>query len=192
LWHYPRNAGEGHNILMAEIGNSSHRWCVVQTKPREEEIAVAHLRRQCFDVFLPLLKEPVVKNHRGQEAKIVPMFPGYLFVAIHPATTSWLPIASTRGVKRMITSGPERPALLPTGWVEELQRRGTLDLFIDALSFSRGDTVEFIAGPFEGHIGKCNWISERRVGLLLDLLGRTVPVDCEPRLLKLVRRDDKH
>ena len=28
------------------------RWCVVQTKPREEEIAVAHLRRQEFDVFI--------------------------------------------------------------------------------------------------------------------------------------------
>lgn len=161
-----------------DSGSSKARWCVVQTKPREEEIAVAHLRRQSFEVFLPLLKE-----RRGQEARIVPMFPGYVFVAI---TRYWQPIASTRGVKRLITSGPDRPALLPEGWVEDLQRRGTLDLFLDALSFKKGDTVEFIAGPFEGQIGKCDWRSERRIGILLDMLGRSVSVECEPRLLKLV------
>jgi transcriptional antiterminator RfaH len=155
---------------------SRQRWSVVQTKPREEEIAVTHLRRQSFEVFLPLLKE-----RKGQEARIVPMFPGYVFVAI---SRYWQPIASTRGVKRLITSAADRPALLPPGWVESLQDKGTLDLFADALSFHKGDTVEFIAGPFEGHVGKCNWVSERRVGLLLELLGRQVVVDCEPKVLK--------
>ena len=33
------------------------RWCVFQTKPREEEIAVAHMHRQAFEVF-PVVKEP--------------------------------------------------------------------------------------------------------------------------------------
>jgi transcriptional antiterminator RfaH len=167
--------------MAEQTGKSQARWVVVQTKSREEEIAVAHLRRQDFEVFLPLLKE-----RRGQEARIVPMFPGYVFVALTPA---WLPITSTRGVKRLITTSPDRPALLPPGWVEALQAKGTLDLYQDALSFRKGETVEFIAGPFEGHVGRCHWVSERRVGLLLDLLGRQVQVECEPRLLK--RIDDK-
>lgn len=158
------------------------RWAVVQTKPREEEIAVAHLRRQSFDVFLPLLKE-----RRGKEAKVVPMFPGYVFVAIGPSP--WQPIASTRGVKRVITVGQDRPAFLPSGWVEDLRSRGTLDLFIDALSFAKDEVVEFIAGPFEGKIGVCQWTSDRRVKLLLDMLGREVMVYAEPKLLRRVKED---
>jgi Transcription termination factor nusG len=60
------------------------RLCVAQTKPREEELAVANLRRQDFEVFMPLLRE-----RRGMEAKIVPMFHGYIFVAIGPKTPFW-------------------------------------------------------------------------------------------------------
>ncbi len=153
------------------------RWAVVQTKPREEEIAVAHLRRQSFETFLPLLRE-----RKGTEAKVAPMFPGYLFVSI--STLCWQPIASTRGVKRVITISPERPAFLPAGWVERLRDQGVIDLFTDSLSFKKGGKAEFIAGPFEGKIGTVQWTSERRVGLLIELLGREVLVDSEPRTLK--------
>jgi transcriptional antiterminator RfaH len=159
---------------------TEQRWCVVQTKPREEEVAVAHLRRQSFEVFMPLLRE-----RKGTGAKVVPMFPGYVFVAIDLSTLAWLPIASTRGVKRLMTACFERPALLPLGWVEQMQAQGTLDMFTDSLSFKKGDKVEFIAGPFEGQVGVCQWTSERRVGLLLDMLGREVTVYSEPRMLKL-------
>lgn len=155
------------------------RWCVVQTKPREEEIAVAHLRRQSFEVYLPLLRE-----RRGLEAKVVPMFPGYLFVALRPGTFDHLPISSTRGVKRLMTTTVERPAFLPTGWVERLRDAGTLDLFADSLSFTKGEQLQFIAGPFEGKIGTCQWTSDRRVKLLLEMLGREVTVYSEPKMLK--------
>lgn len=161
---------------MGECENT--RWAVVQTKPREAEIAVAHLRRQGFEVFMPLLRE-----RRRTEAKIVPMFPGYLFVGIGD---SWLSIASTRGVKRLITAAPDRPAYLPRGWVESLRDQGTLDLFTDALSFRRGDQVEFIAGPFEGHQATCKWTSEARIGVLFECMGREVSVLCDPKILKRI------
>src|SRR5437764_570859 len=122
-----------HGSRMSEL-----RWCVVQTKPREEEIAVANLRNQAFDVFMPLLRD-----QRRLETKIVAMFPGYLFVAIDPTTLSWLPIVSTRGVRHLMTIRPEQPSLLPRGWVEDLRRRGVIDLFTDALSFRKGDHLEF-------------------------------------------------
>lgn len=161
---------------MGQYGNI--RWAVVQTKPREAEIAVAHLRRQGYEVFMPLLRE-----RRGTEAQIVPMFPGYLFVAIGD---SWLPIASTRGVKRLITATPDRPAYVPRGWVESLRDQGTLDLFTDALSFRKGDQVEFIAGPLEGRQATCRWTSEARIGVLLECMGRIAEVQCDPKILKRI------
>lgn len=159
------------------------RWAVIQTKPLAEEVAVANLRRQGFEVYMPLLRE-----RRRQEAKIVPMFPGYLFVAIDPLTARWAPIASTRGVKRIITTKPERPALLPRGWVESLRARGVLDLFTDALSFRKGDRVMFIAGPFEGQMGVCKWTSEARIGVLFECMGRTVPIVCDAKSLSKVNQ----
>lgn len=164
------------------MGDTEHtRWGVVQTKPREAEIAVANLRRQGFDAFMPLLRE----RHKT-EAKIVPMFPGYLFVAIPTSERAWQPIASTRGVKRIITTAPDRPATLPRGWVESLRDQGTLDLFTDALSFRKGEAVEFIAGPFEGQQATCKWTSEARIGVLLECMGRIAEVQCDPKILKRV------
>lgn len=164
---------------MAEQRIEVTRWCVVQTKPREEELAVANLRRQGFEAFLPLLKE----RHKT-EMRVVPMFPGYVFVAIAKV---WQPIASTRGVKRVITVTSDRPAFLPRGWVESLQEKGMLNLFDDALSFRKGEVVEFIAGPFEGHRATCKWTSEARVGVLLEFMGREVAAQCEPKILKRIQ-----
>lgn len=166
---------------MGESDTGQNRWGVVQTKPREAEIAVANLRRQGYEVFMPLLRE----RHRT-EAKIVPMFPGYLFVAIPSAGRAWQPIASTRGVKRIITAAPDRPAFVPRGWVESLRDQGTLDLFTDALSFRKGEAVEFIAGPFEGHRATCRWTSEARIGVLFECMGRELSVECDPKILKRV------
>lgn len=164
---------------------SGRRWCVVQTRPREEQVAISNLGNQSFEVFMPLLREA---GRTG--TRLVAMFPGYLFVAIDPATSAWLSIASTRGVKRLITSRPDRPAFVPTGWVEELRSRGIVDAFTDALSFSKGDKVELIAGPFEGNIAVCKWTSERRIGVLFDCMGRESMLICEPKMLRLVK--DKH
>jgi len=158
------------------------RWCVVQTKPREEEIAVAHLRRQHFDVYLPLLRE-----RKGQEARVVPMFSGYVFVAIDPDASTWVRVFSIRGVKTLMTTSYGNPAMLPIGWVESLRAKGVLDMFTDSLSFKKDDQVEFIAGPFEGRPGKVQWTSERRVKLLLEMLGREVTVYAEPKTIKLTK-----
>jgi transcriptional antiterminator RfaH len=157
------------------------RWCVAQTKLHEEDIAIANLKKQSFQTFFPLLRE-----HRGKETKLVPMFPKYLFVQINIDELGWLSINSTRGIKRLLTSCIDRPSLLPEGWVEDLMGQGgVLDLFMDASAFAKGDQVEFIDGPFKGHTGVCQWSSEKRVGLLLSLLGRETMILSESRTLRL-------
>lgn len=162
------------------------RWCVAQTKPREEELAARQLRQQAFNVFHPLLRE-----HQGRESRLVPMFPRYLFIQVnHLLPVSWAPINGTRGVKRVITSSMELPSLLPIGWVETLRAAGdVLDRFLDALDFAAGDLVEFVDGPFKGQQGVCKWTGEKRVALLLAVLGRETMVVSDPRALRPVRKD---
>ena len=160
------------------------RWCVAQVKPKEDLVAVVNLRNQGFETFLPQLRE-----HRGKETKIVSMFPGYLFIAVEMAERNWLRINGTRGVKRLMIATSQMPSLLPRGWVESLQERGGVtDLFIDALNFVKGDIIEFIEGPFKGQSGTCQWTSEKRVGLLLNVLGQDRLVLSEPRVLRVVQK----
>ena len=53
-------------------------WHLLQTKPNAHFIACENLRRQGFDVFLPLIIKTTKKNGKFLTAK-VPLFPGYLF-----------------------------------------------------------------------------------------------------------------
>lgn len=160
-------------------GDKTVRWCVVQYKPQELDIAVTNLRRQDFDVFLPQIRE----RHRKGD-RTVPMFPGYLFVAIDLTASGWLSIVGTKGVKRILTIRPDMPALLPRGWVESLKDKGVIDQFMDAMSFRKGDSVEIVSGPFEGHIAICKWTSERRIGVLFDCMGRESVLICNPNMLR--------
>lgn len=158
------------------------RWCVVQTLLREEDRAIENLKRQAFNVFYPLLRE-----HRGKTLKVVPMFSRYVFVEIETDELDWLQISSTRGVKRIMTTCLERPSLLPVGWVEALMSAGEItDVFLDGLAFKKGDVIEFTEGPFQGQRGVCQWTSEKRVALLLDLLGRQTMVMTESKSVKKI------
>jgi transcriptional antiterminator RfaH len=152
------------------------KWCVAQTKPHEEDIAINNLQRQEFRVFLPRLRE-----HKGKEVRLVPMFSRYIFVQIETDDMRWAAINSTRGVSRLMMSNIERPSLLPEGWVEMMIEKGAIvDTFLDAASFLKGEEVEFVTGPFNGHRGICQWTNNKRVALLLDILGRKTVVysDC--------------
>lgn len=160
------------------------RWCVVQTKPREEAKAISHLENQEFRTFMPLLRE-----HRGRETRTVPMFPRYLFVEIDTEERKWLSINGTRGVQRVMALTIEMPSLLPVGFVEHLlETRSVADWFFDALAFKKGDMVELTEGPFKGQQGVCQWTSEKRVSLLLNMLGRETLVSVEAHVVKPIKK----
>lgn len=151
------------------------RWYVVQTQIRGEEQAARHLRNQRFDVFLPRYRKEVRHARRRHEA-LRPLFPGYLFVALDIDLERWRAINGTIGVRRLIASG-ESPTPVPDGVVEEIEARGD-DAGIVALAprtLRPGQGVRLETGPFAQCQGIFEeMVDERRVVLLLDLLGRQV------------------
>ena len=54
-------------------------WYLLQTKPNAHVMACENLRRQGFDVFLPLITKTTKKNGKFLDIK-TPLFPGYLFM----------------------------------------------------------------------------------------------------------------
>ncbi len=77
------------------------RWYVIQSKPRQENRALEHLRRQGFTCYLPTLAVEKLRNGRKIETH-ESLFPGYLFVELDDVNDNWYPIKSTRGVSQFV------------------------------------------------------------------------------------------
>lgn len=140
------------------------RWYVAQTHPRHETVALAHLRRQRFNGFLPL-----IKTARGV---LSPLFPGYLFVELD-LCERWQAVNGTRGVRRLL--GGENPLPVPVGYVEALEPRRAL-LGVQSAWEAGKTRLRMVGGQFMGFEGLYQATAGERVKILLQLLGRSVVV----------------
>jgi len=96
-------------------------WFLLQTKSREELRAAENLGRQEVESFCPMIRVEKIARGKRIEALEV-LFPGYLFVQLGEASVSATSIRSTRGVSHFVSSGG-RPIKVPSGLIEQLQRR---------------------------------------------------------------------
>lgn len=182
-------------------------WYVVHTKPRQERTAAEQLRRQDFEVYLPLFKvfrEPG-RRHRAATAPHgalgpapgagdppgahadpaliahEPMFPRYLFLRPTRATQSLSVVRSTVGVSRLVLFG-HQPATLADDAVQAIRRaealRETADL-ADIGPYRPGMAVRLLDPALAGVQALVQAVSADRVTLLLDILGRPQSVQVE-------------
>ncbi len=151
------------------------RWYVAQTLMRAEDRAEFHLRNQAYNVFLPRHRKQR-KHARRIESVLRPLFPGYLFVELDLTQQQWRPINGTIGVLGLICSGYS-PLPAPQGIVEQMIARsdnaGAIQ--IQSSQFEKGQRVHIESGAFADCEGLFEeLLDEKRVILLLDLLGRKV------------------
>jgi transcription antitermination factor NusG len=143
-------------------------WSVCQTETRRETTAAGFLTDQGYTTYLPKIK---VAHKR-----IVPLFPSYLFVRIEDR---WWSVNQTIGVIQLLTAG-DHPAQVRDSIVETIRakERGGIVRLPPPQGLHVGQKVRVLRGSFEGHIGLYQGMSGKdRERVLLDLLGRKVPVD---------------
>ncbi len=119
----------------------------------------------------------VVRHARKVEARLAPLFPGYLFICLDLGFEPWGAINSTYGVARLVTQN-ERPQPMPAGLVEGLQAQiGADGAFSWRPQLRIGQPVKIAEGPFANFVGVLEHLdSAGRVRVLLDMLGRSVSV----------------
>ncbi|MHA3904176.1 transcription termination/antitermination protein NusG [Castellaniella sp. WN] len=181
-------------------------WYVVHTKPRQERTAAEQLRRQDFEVYLPLFKvfrepgrrrasatacaapEPAIGAgvQPGAHADPAltahePMFPRYLFLRPTRATQSLSVVRSTVGVSRLVMFG-HQPATLADAAVHAIRQaeglRETAAL-ADIGPYRPGMAVRLRDPALAGVQALVQAVSADRVTLLLDILGRPQTVQVE-------------
>ena len=77
-------------------------WYLIQTKLNAHRTACEHLKRQGFDIFLPLIIKTVKKNGKFVN-KTFPLFPGYLFMGAAVKPVPWKSVNGTRGISMAVT-----------------------------------------------------------------------------------------
>ena len=159
-------------------------WFLAQLKPNSVKIADRNLKRQGFRTFLPM--EETTKRSRSKFVTTEqPMFPGYIFVAFDVRKGGWRAINSTNGVTRLVSFGND-PAAVPREIVAQLMMRCDIHgKLLPPDTFSPGEEVVFTQGPFANLVAEIEGAApERRVWVLMDIMGNQTRVAVEPNQLR--------
>lgn len=146
-----------------------------------------------FETFHPVL--PVRYVLRGRVTVVEePLFPKYLLVRFDVESDQWARINNGPGAVRVIAEHVVRcedGAVVDDRWwpvptddrvIDRLKvayDEGTLISMAEAMNLvvREGEEARVIDGPFAGHLGMCEWSDAERVGLLVSIFGRQVPVE---------------
>ncbi len=162
-------------------------WYLIQFNRNAQHIAERNLNQQGFKTFLPL-QEFTGKHGSKFSTTLKPLFPGYMFVQIEPDGAPWRKIKSTLGVSRLICQDG-MPKMVPHGVVSGLISRcdGSGKL-LPPTAIQCGDAVEVQSGALANFIATVESIdSNRRVWLLMDLMGQITRVQLASEQLKLLK-----
>ena len=154
----------------------SSDWYVAYTHPRAEELAVSHLLRQGFSVYLPRFRAQR-RHARRVETVTRALFPRYLFMAQAENSAPLGAVNSTIGVVGLVRTGPGF-ARIAQPLLDTIRAREDEDGFVrmgeDGL-FQPGQPVAVDVGSAAALSGIFKCLDDRqRLVVLLDILGRRV------------------
>lgn len=176
------------------------RWYVAQTETGREYVARGDLERHAAEVWLPECVDRTSGRRLRQTGAPRPLFPGYLFLRFDPQRTQWRDIERRLGVLRLLRSRADLSA--PPLVVRERQMARLRALIDEA-----GGTIVIQAGRIRRQLEKGQKIriapgadplwggweglylastGHERVKILLDMLGRSVPVEVDEALVEAV------
>jgi transcription antitermination factor NusG len=150
-------------------------WAVAQALPmrgEQKSRAEIFLGHAGYETYCP-------RTRRRSRGKMIvePLFAGYIFVRV---IENWWTVRWTPGVTKLLMQC-EKPAKLPNEFIDDLrsnERGGFIRLPPRQHPHVRGAQVRVLTGQFRGLIGLYEGQSSReREIVLLDMLGRKVPVE---------------
>jgi len=161
-------------------------WYVVQTNPKEEEIACMVLRQASIDVYQPFMQK-YVYHARKKTLKRYPLFPNYIFVCIEPLEEQFHKIRWCRGVRRILLDNYQ-PVPIEEEFISglhSLEEEGS-GIIKKPVDFMPGDVVRIKSGPMKDLYGVFEeWGSdEGRVKILIEMVNNRAKVVMHPSLIE--------
>ena len=165
------------------------QWFVVHTysgyekKVRESllnRIVTEGMQERFGDVLIPA--GTVLEMRKGKKKTGTrPFFPGYLLVNMELDESTWHLVRHTPKVTGFV--GGQRPAPIPDSEVDDIKSQmleGRLKPK-PKISFSEGENVRVIDGPFSNFSGTVDSIKpdKGKVIVLVSIFGRATPVELD-------------
>lgn len=144
----------------------------------EARIASMDMRNKIFRVIVPMEEEVEIKQ--GQRRTVQrKVFPGYVLVEMIMSDEAWYVVRNTPGVTSFVGSGT-RPVPLQEHEIKSILKQVNQETEKPKarISFSKGQSVRVIDGPFTEFIGTVSDINmdRNKVTVLVSFFGRETPV----------------
>jgi transcriptional antiterminator NusG len=144
----------------------------------EARIASMDMRNKIFRVIVPMEEEVEIKQ--GQRRTVQrKVFPGYVLVEMVMSDEAWYVVRNTPGVTSFVGSGT-RPVPLMEDEIRSILKQVTKETEKPKakVSFSKGQSVRVVDGPFTEFIGTVSEINmdKNKVTVLVSFFGRETPV----------------
>jgi transcriptional antiterminator RfaH len=140
-------------------------WYLIQTKPRQENVAIKNLENQKYSTYCPTV---TINN------KHIVLFPGYLFIYLDKKNENWSPIRSTKGVVNFVRFGLNF-AQVPDTVIKFLKTNQLInkEKFKNLNRFKSGDKVQITDGVLKNCVAIFKSSKpEERIVLLMNILGQ--------------------
>ena len=176
------------HIVIKKTEDPNSRWYVVHTysgheakvaKTLEQRVESMGLEDKIHEVLIPTQEKILIKG--GQKSTVrEQIFPGYMLVKMELDDNAWLCVRTTQGVTNFIGAG-NQPLPLPPQEVESIQRFMKQSAPKFKSTFTQGEAVKIVDGPFSEFLGNIDMIDEARgkATVLVSIFGRETPVELD-------------
>lgn len=164
------------------------KWYIVHTYSGHENKVAKSLRQRVesmgfetriFDIIVPV--RDTIKVSQGKKENVKEkIFPGYVLVKMILDDESWLLVRTTQGVTAFIGAG-NKPTPISEKEVEAIQKFMQAEQPLFTTTFTVGEAVKIVDGPFTDFLGTVDNIDEQRgkVKVLVSIFGRETPVELD-------------
>ena len=160
------------------------KWYVVHTYSGHENKVSANLKQRIetmkladkiFDIIVPTRNIVTVKHGKKEEQK-EKIFPGYILVKMILDDTSWLAVRTTQGVTAFVGAG-NKPTPISEKEVETILKFMQMEARKYKASFSVGEAVKIVDGPFADFLGTIDSIDEEKgkIKVFVSIFGTRNP-----------------
>lgn len=164
------------------------RWYVVHTYSGHENKVATNLKQRIetmkladkiFEIIVPTRNTVQVKHGKKSEIK-EKIFPGYILVKMVLEDASWLAVRTTQGVTAFVGAG-NKPTSISDKEVAAIMKFMVMEAPKYKTSFSVGEAVKIVDGPFADFLGSIESIDEEKgkLKVLVSIFGRETPVELD-------------
>lgn len=174
--------------VLNQADTNSARWYIVHTysghenkvaKSIKQRVQSLGFENRIFDIIVPTRNTIKVAQGKKETVK-EKIFPGYVLVKMALDDESWLLIRTTQGVTAFIGAG-NKPTPISEKEVEAIMKFMNEEEPLYKTSFTVGEAVKIVDGPFSDFLGTIDNIDEAKgkLKVLVSIFGRETPVELD-------------